>query len=108
MTILYPVADNAEAALHAPKGFAARERAAQDLAGAEVVFVTEAVGPAFPSREAALDAYAGRLDDDRPGRQFTVGPEARWCALRPVTPPGASRRKKPVKPVLRDGRRWPR
>jgi hypothetical protein len=107
MTILYPVAANAEAALHAPLAFAARERAAADAAGEAVVFVTEAVGPAFESREAALDANAGRLDDDRPGKRFAVPPEARWCELRPVAPGNASRRKKPVRPLMKEGRRWP-
>jgi hypothetical protein len=107
MTILYPVADNAEAALHAPRGLAARERDAGVLADGRVAFVTEAVGPAFESRAAALDAYAGRLDDARPGHVFTVAPEARWCVLRPVAPEAAPRRRKPVKPVMKNGRRWP-
>ena len=107
MTILYPVADNAEAALHAPRGYAARERDAGALVDGAVTFVTEAVGPAFDSEEAALDAYAGRLDDERAGHRFTVPPEARWCALRPVAPEGAPRRRKPVKPVMKGGRRWP-
>jgi hypothetical protein len=107
MTILYPVADNAEAALHAPRGFAARERDAVTLAEARVAFVTEAVGPAFESREAAMDAYAGRLDDARPGRTCTVPPEGRWAALRPVAQGAALKRKKPVKPLMKNGRRWP-
>lgn len=107
MTILYPVAPTGEAALQAPRGFAARERQAIAMAGGEVVFVTEAVGPAFASREAALDAYAGRLDDDRPGRRFAAAPEARWCDLRPVASADMPRRRKPVKPVMKDGRRWP-
>lgn len=107
MTILYPVAETGEAAMAQPRGFAARERQAAAMAGGEVVFVTEAVGPAFASREAALDAYAGRLDDDRPGRTFAAPPEARWCALRPVAPADMPRRRKPVKPVMKDGRRWP-
>ena len=107
MSILYPVAENAEAALHAPKGFAARERDAGAMAGAEVVFVTEAVGPAFESEEAALDAFAGRLEDTRPGRVVILPPEAKWCVLRPVVPEGAPRRRKPMKPVMKGGRRWP-
>lgn len=107
MSILYPVAENAEAALHAPRGFAARERSAVELAGDSVTFITEAVGPAFETEGAALDAYAGRLDDDRPGRRFTTPPEARWCTLRPVSPEGDARRRKPVKPLMKDGRRWP-
>jgi hypothetical protein len=107
MSVLYPVAANAEAALHAPLGFAARERTAEAMAGDEVVFVTEAVGPAFDSRDAALDAYAGKLDDERAGRRITVAPEQRWCELRPVAAENAPRRKKPVKPLMKDGRRWP-
>lgn len=107
MTILYPVADNADAALHAPKGFAARERDASHLAAGKVAFVTEAVGPAFETREAAMDAYAGRLDDNRPGKVFALPPEARWCTLRPVAPDPALKRRKPVKPLMKNGRRWP-
>ena len=107
MSVLYPVAPNAEAALHGPLGFAARERAAEVLAGGSVAFVTEAVGPAFETQDAALDAYAGRLDDDRPGRRSQVAPESRWCALRPVAAPGSARRRRTVEPVNRDGRRWP-
>jgi len=105
--VLYPVAETAEAALNEPKGYAARERAAADLAGRGVVFITETVGPGFGDLEAALDAYAGRLDDDRPGRRVQVSPEARWCALRPVAPAAARRRRKTVEPVNRNGRRWP-
>ena len=104
--MLYPVAETAEAALAAPRGFAARERAAEDLARGPVRFVTETVGPAFASREAALDAYAGRLDDDRPGRKLQVSPEARWCVLRPVAAE-ARRPRRPPEPVNKDGRRWP-
>jgi hypothetical protein len=107
MTILYPVAANAEAALHAPLGFAARERSAHDVAGEAVTFVTEAVGPAFENREAALDAYAGRLDDDRPGKRFAVAPEARWCVLRPVSAEDAKKRRRPARPLMKEGRRWP-
>ena len=107
MSVLYPVAATAEAALHAPRGFAARERSARDLAGDAVVFATEMVGPAFESEAAALDAYAGRLDDERPGKRVRVPTERRWCALRPVAADGAPKRKKPVEPVNRDGRRWP-
>lgn len=107
MSVLYPVAPNAEAALHAPKGFAARERAAAALAGEMVAFVTETVGPAFETEGAALDAYAGRLDDERPGRRVQVPAEARWCALRPVAAPDVPRRRKLVAPVNKDGRRWP-
>lgn len=110
MSVLYPVADNAEAALHAARGHAAREREAEAMAGGAVVFVTEAVGPAFESAEAAMDAYAGRLDDERAGKVHSVPPERRWCALRPVAAPGRGgkpRVAQPVAPIYRDGRRWP-
>jgi hypothetical protein len=107
MSVLYPVADTAEAALHAPKGFAARERTARDLAGGEVAFVTETVGPAFETEVAALDAYAGRLDDERPSHRLQVSPEARWCSLRPVAAPGARRTRKAIAPTNQGGRRWP-
>ncbi len=106
--VLYPVAANAEAALSRPLGRAARASEAQGLAQAAVSFAQEAVGPAFPSREAALEAFAGRLDDDRPGRR---APEAqdRFCELREmlVEPPHSTKGSVPFKPVYRDGRRWP-
>ena len=110
MSVLYPVAETAEAALHAARGHAAREREAETLAHGAVAFVTEAVGPAFATPEAALDAYAGLLDDERPGRIASVPPERRWCALRPVAAPGKGGRTRivvPVAPVFREGRRWP-
>src|SRR5205085_1234581 len=109
MTVLYPVAATAEAALQAPLGRAARAREAETLAGAEVRFVTEAAGPAFDSREAALDAFAGRFDDERPGRLASVAPENRFCALREVLAPvkGRAPQPKPVEPAFAQGRRWP-
>ncbi len=102
--ILYPVAENAEAALAAPLGRAARERQAQALAGHAVIFVSEAVGPAFATREAALDAYAGMVDDDRPGRASAVAAEDRWLRLAEQL---TGRAPQPAKPVFREGRRWP-
>lgn len=110
MPILYPIATNAEGALNAPKGFAVREREAAAVAGEAVVFVTEETGPGFETREAALDAYAGRLDDDRPGRVSSVASDAKWCALKTVAAPakdGRRRVRAPARPVNRDGRRWP-
>jgi len=94
--ILYPVAPDAEAALAAPKGRAAREREAETLAAEAVVFVTEAVGPAYASRAAALQAHAARLED--------VTAEDRYCRLAETlegAPPKA------VKPTYQEGRRWP-
>ena len=94
--ILYPVAATAEAALHAPLGFAARAREAQAVATDGVAFVTETVGPAFPTREAALAAYGEAPEDGH------------WRELTPVsvaTPRGKAAT--PARPVYRDGRRWP-
>jgi hypothetical protein len=102
--ILYPVAANAEAALARPKGRAAREREAQALAGGPVRFVTEPTGPAFASRDAALDAYAGRLDDARPGHGVAVAPEDRFCTLAARIDHAAM----PVEPAFKGGRRWPK
>lgn len=103
--VLYPVAKNAEAALNAPLGRAAREREAKARAKAEVRFVTEATGPAFETREAALAAWRGRLDDEG----VFVQPEDRFCALREVLATTRGRRPVPVavEPLMKDGRRWP-
>lgn len=106
MTILYPVADTAEQALHAPRGLAAREREAATLAGGAVVFERRLTGPAYRSKDAALDAYVSRVDDDRAGRGFTVPSQARWCELKATAPAGV-RPPVPSRPSLRDGRRWP-
>jgi hypothetical protein len=108
--ILYPVAANAEAALARPQGRAAREREAQSLAGAPVRFVTEPTGPGFASREAALDAYAGRLDDARPGHGVIVAAEDRYCTLasRVEHAPTGKAGLAPVEPAFEGGRRWPK
>lgn len=108
--VRYPIAPNAETALSAPLGRAARASEAGLIAGAAVVFATEAVGPAFASREAALDAYAGRIDDERPDASASIQPDDRYCELRelaatPPRRPGAAA--KPMRPVYRGGRRWP-
>ena len=107
-SILYPVAETAEAALHAPRGYAAREREARSLAAHPVAFASEVVGPAFATREAALDAYAGRVEDDRTGG-LAVPPESRWRQLVPVCAETGNRRTAtaPAQPTYRDGRRWP-
>jgi hypothetical protein len=108
--VAYPIAQTAEAALARPIGRAARESQAVMMVGEAVAFVTEPVGPAFATREAALDAYAGRLDDERPGRGVSVQPEDRFCQLRELaaTPPRPGKRTaKALQPVYRDGRRWP-
>ncbi len=108
--ILYPVARDAEAALAAPVGRAARAGEAQALASGEPVeFITRPVGPEFATREAALDVYAGRVEDDRPGRLRSLPPEDRYCRLAELAAPVGGRKRvlAQVQPSLRDGRRWP-
>jgi hypothetical protein len=102
--ILYPVASSAAAALASPLGRAARAREAEAAAGGPVRFVSEDIGPAYPSREAALDANAGRLDDDRPGHASQVAAEDRYCALRERSAVVRA----PVEPAFTKGRRWPK
>src|SRR5438128_1712730 len=99
MSVLYPIAATAEAALAQPVGRAARESDAVAAASGAVEFVSDAVGPAFASYEEAVGVYRSRIE---------TGPEDRYCALREVIDPGAGRRTlRPVKPSYRDGRRWP-
>lgn len=102
--ILYPVATNAELALSRPRGRAARESEARRRAGEAVVFATDPVGPAFATREAALDAYRGRVEDERTGAM----PEAedRYCRLVEQVADGA-RAPRPAEPTYADGHRWP-
>lgn len=108
--ILYPVAPDAEAALAAPLGRAARAREAAALARGEPVrFVTQGVGPEFATREAALEAHSGKVEDDRPGRLMTLAPEDRFCRLMEFVAPVGGRRRilAPAAPVFAEGRRWP-
>jgi hypothetical protein len=101
--ILYPVAANAECALSAPLGRAARESEAAALAGGDVRFVSEPAGPAFDTHEAALAAWKDCLDEGR-----TVAAEDRFCALREVIVKDGPRkpRVKAARPVFKEGRRW--
>jgi hypothetical protein len=105
--IRYPVAQNAEAALSAPMARAARASEAEALVGAAVEFVSEAAGPAFETREAALVAYAGRLDDERPEHRVTIEPEDRYCALIEMAA-GPIKPKPVMRPTYQAGRRWPK
>jgi hypothetical protein len=105
--IRYPVAQNAEAALSAPMARAARASEAEALVGAAVEFVSEAAGPAFETREAALGAYAGRLDDERPAHRVTIEPEDRYCALIEMAA-GPIKPKPVMTPTYQAGRRWPK
>ena len=107
MTVLYPIAASPEAALNAPSGRAAREGDARALAGAEVEFVRELTGPALPTREAALEAYAGRVDVEK-GPQ--VAPQDRYCEVMEVIASakaglgGGGQ----AEPTYAKGRRWPK
>jgi len=91
--ILYPVAVNAEQALASPLGHAVREREALGVAGEPVVFVTDPTGPAFATRDAAVQAYGGLLDEP-------------WRRLAEQILPG--QRTERVEPTNEDGRRWPK
>jgi hypothetical protein len=104
--ISYPVAGNPEQALSRPLGRAVREREALSVAGEAVVFTTDPVGPAFATYEAALDAYKGRVEDQRTG----VVPEAqdRYCRLAEQVLPQPGQRLAPVEPTFENGRRWPK
>lgn len=102
--ILYPVATNAEQALARPQGRAARESEARRMADEAVAFATDLTGPAFATREAALDAYSGRVEDERTGA--APEPEDRYCALVERIAEGAAR-PRAMEPAYADGRRWP-
>jgi hypothetical protein len=95
MSVLYPVAATAEAALSQPVGRAARESEAVALASGRVEFVSEAVGPAFATQAAALEVFKAKVE---------TGPEDRYCGLREVV---EGRPPKPARPVYRNGHRWP-
>ncbi|HWE47114.1 MAG TPA: hypothetical protein VG407_13895 [Caulobacteraceae bacterium] len=113
MSVLYPVAPTAEEALSKPLGRAAREREARTVveahrpeAGTDTLFfAVEEVGPAYDTREAALEAWKGLVDDARQ----SVAPEDRYCTVREILAPvkGKTPRVAPVKPAFKDGRRWP-
>jgi hypothetical protein len=107
MSVSYPVAKTAQEALEAPLGRAVREREARTLAGVgsgvDVVFAREDVGPAFETREAALEAYGEKLGE-------AEAPENRYLTLREVLAPvkGRAARVEPAEPVYKGGRRWPK
>lgn len=93
MTISYPVAATADAALASPEGVAEREKAAAALAGGPVLFAVEAVGPVYASREALQESQGAALAKS-------------YVQVRPVLP--GPRREPPARPANADGRRWPR
>jgi hypothetical protein len=83
--ILYPIAADAQEALTAPRGRAARESDARGLAAEPVRFVREFTGPVFKTEEDGLDANVGRLDDIRSGARTSVTPQDRYCELKAVS-----------------------
>ena len=95
--VLYPVAANADTAIAKPLGQAAREREARALAGRDVEFISEDVGPAFDSAEEAERAFAKVLEGGAARLREVV------AKIKGRTPVIA-----PVKPVYAGGRRWPR
>lgn len=99
--IFYPVAPDAEAALAAPLGRAARERDAAAIAAGPVTFVSDAAGPAYEDLAAATAAFASLTD---------APPEDRFCQLRQVVQgaPGRWPVLAPVQPTFADGSRWPK
>jgi hypothetical protein len=90
--ILYPVAANAEQALASPLGHAEREREALRVAETAVIFTTDPTGPAFATREAAVAAYGGLLDEP-------------WRRLAEQILPG--QKIAHAQPTYEGGRRWP-
>lgn len=103
MTVLYPVAADPQAALNAPTGRAARERDAASMAGGKVEFVRELTGPDFATREAALKAYAGKVDAEQGP---PVATEDRYCEVMEVIEGlgGGGQ----AEPTYAKGRRWPK
>lgn len=90
--ILYPVAANAEQAMASPLGRATREREARGVAEEAVIFTTDPTGPAFATREAAVAAYGGLLDEP-------------WRKLAEQILPG--QKIAHARPTYEGGRRWP-
>ena len=109
--IAYPIAADAHdalARLRAGEGLrASREKEAELAAKARVAFVTQAVGPVYESRDEALDAYAGLVEDDRKGRTFMPADSDRFCLLTCRIRDPRRGKSKPMQPVFAEGHRWP-
>lgn len=90
--IFYPVASDAEAALRPAQPRAEREREATALATEPVIFVTESFGPTYSSRQEALEANLGRVEE-------------RYCTLAQVLV--GKKPAKTMRPTYVNGRRWP-
>ncbi|HTM80107.1 hypothetical protein [Asticcacaulis sp.] len=109
--IAYPIAADAHEALtrlKAGEGLrAVREKEAELAAKARVAFVTQTVGPVYESRNEALDAYAGLVEDDRKGRTFMPAESDRFCVLTCRIRDPKRGKSKPMQPVFAEGQRWP-
>ncbi len=107
MSVLFPIAADAQAALEAPLGRAARARDAERAVHAEVVFVRELTGPAYATREAGEAAVSGRVDV---AGGPSVPPEDRYCELVETTAAasGKTARGGQAEPVFEAGHRWPK
>jgi hypothetical protein len=105
MPVRYPIAANAEAALSAPLGRAARESEARELVGSDLGFVRELTGPAFATRGDAETAYAGRVDI---AGAPLVESEDRYCNLAEVIAGASAAEAGQAEPVFEHGHRWPK
>jgi len=102
MSVLYPIAPSADAALKAPLGRAAREREAGELVHGHVRFARDLTGASFETREAASAAWAGRIDvDGGPA----IAPEDRYCDLVEIATAAPAGQ---AEPVYEAGHRWPK
>jgi hypothetical protein len=110
--IAYPIAANAHDALTRLKAGepprAVREKEAELAARARVAFVTETVGPVYETREDALEAYAGWVEDDRKGCLFMPDAADRYCLLICRIRDPKRGKPKPMQPVFAEGERWPK
>ncbi len=97
--LLYPVANDGEAALGAPLGHALRAREAEGVAGEPVIFCSERVGPACPTREAALELLS------QLGASAALPTDP--AAVRLVEVFDGARPPAPARPLAEGDRRWP-
>jgi hypothetical protein len=109
--IAYPIASDAHEALTRLRAGetlrAIREKEAELTAKARVAFVTQTVGPVYETRDEALDAYAGLVEDDRKGRTFMPADSDRFCLLTCRIRDAKHGKSKPIQPVFAEGQRWP-
>jgi len=109
--IAYPIAPDAHEALtrlRAGEGLrAVREKEAELTAQARVAFVTQTVGPVYETRDEALNAYAGLVEDDRKGHLFMPADSDRFCRLTCRIRDPKRGKPQPMQPVFAEGQRWP-